>query len=85
MIKKFLAKLMNWEAPKGAHKPSAAEIFQREQKRESELSKEREGDALKRAQSELRGREALRKAQGDLRENLENGTEEHDPTDQLNQ
>lgn len=43
MIKKFLAKLVNWEAPKGAHKPSAEEVFQREQKRERELAREREG------------------------------------------
>ncbi len=42
MIKKFLAKLMNWEAPKGAHKPSAEEIFQNEQRREKELADERE-------------------------------------------
>ena len=42
MIKKFFAKLVNWEAPKGAHKPSAEEVFQREQTRESELARERE-------------------------------------------
>lgn len=41
-MKKFLAKLLNWEAPRGARKPSAEEIFQREKKKESEYSKEEE-------------------------------------------
>ncbi len=42
MIKKFLAKLINWEAPRGAHKPSAEDVFKREQLRERELAQERE-------------------------------------------
>ncbi len=42
MIKKFLSKLVNWESVRGARKPSAAEIFKREQQRESELARERE-------------------------------------------
>lgn len=41
-MKKFLAKLINWEAPKGAHKPSAEEVFHREQARDKELAGERE-------------------------------------------
>ena len=40
MLKKFLVKLVNWESVRGQHKPSAEEIFKREQKTESELAKE---------------------------------------------
>lgn len=35
-------KLINWESVKNVHKPSSAEIFVREQKREKELADERE-------------------------------------------
>lgn len=42
MIKKILAKLANWESVKGQHKPSAEEMFRREQVREKELADERE-------------------------------------------
>lgn len=42
MIKRFLAKLVNWEGPRGAHKPSTEEVFQREQRRDRELAEERE-------------------------------------------
>lgn len=41
-MKKLLAKLINWEAPRGVHKPSADEIFRREQKSASEIAKEDE-------------------------------------------
>lgn len=41
-MKKFLAKLLNWEGPRGTHKPSAEEIFQREQKTASENAREEE-------------------------------------------
>jgi hypothetical protein len=52
MIKKLLAKLVNWEGVRGQHKPSAAEIFQREQKVESELAKEREEQHKRNKQEE---------------------------------
>ena len=42
MFKKFIARLVNWEDVRGQRKPSAQEIFQRGQKLESELAKERE-------------------------------------------
>lgn len=55
-MKKLIAKLINWEGIKSWHKPSAEEVFMREQKRERELSEERKRAALERAQEELRER-----------------------------
>lgn len=56
MIKKLLAKLINWESVRKWHKPSAEEVFMREKNREQELSEERRRAALERAQQELRER-----------------------------
>ncbi|MDP3799938.1 MAG: hypothetical protein Q8Q90_00765 [bacterium] len=42
MIKKLFAKLVNWESVRGQHKPSAEEVFRREQVAESNIARERE-------------------------------------------